>query len=244
MLNLMAEMKAVYSAYNNTIFPLSLGLIAMGYLLVKARKEQRDLLIYELVVLFTLTIPGIANILWKYKYGAGNVDRIWGIWVPAILCGIVATEIYLDQKNKMEKIAVILLVVVLQLFGVGLDFSGNHISLYANTARVNAEVADIAKELKGAEVTNQADYGVVRMLAPREVAAAARECNPDITVLYDEALGYTPWNPKQLLTEADAYASNCLVISREYEEYGYEEYYLEAGFVKLLQTDNYVVYTR
>jgi hypothetical protein len=233
MLSLIDEIKSAYLGYSNGVFPLIFGLIAIVFLLLKAEKEQMNLLLYELAVFFLLTIPGIGNIVFKVNADAKQVWMVYGILAATVVCGYAAVCIYAEGKNRPERIGVFLLAAVLLQFGIGLNYSNARIGRITNVTKTDQETEEIAEALSEAFVE--------RLLAPTEIAMEIREYDSDIAVLYGEGLAYTPYNFDQLMVEMDAYSCDGVVIQTDYDNF---DRFTEAGYLQVLQTGNYIVYAR
>jgi hypothetical protein len=68
-----------------------------------------------------------------------------------------------------------------------------------------------------------------------------REYDSDITVLFGEGLAYTPYVFDQLMVEMDAYSCDGVVVAANYDNY---DRFTEVGYLKVLQTENYILYAR
>jgi hypothetical protein len=233
MLLLIDEIKTAYAGYSNSVFPLIFGLAAIVYLLVSAKKEQLQLLWYELAAFFLLTIPGIGNIVLKVNADAGQVWMVYGILAAGAVCGYVAALAYAKGKTRLEKLGVFLLVAVLLQCGIGFYYSGDRIGMISNLTKTGRETVEIADAIR--------DASIERILAPTEISMEIREYDSDIAVLYGEGLAYTPYVFDQLMVEMDAYSCDGVVVAANYDNY---DRFTEVGYLKVLQTENYILYAR
>ena len=114
----LAVLKNVFDAYNTQSYSLIFFFIALVYLVIKDKKEQRNLLLYEIFGILILVTPFIGNKI--VTLGAGETSNwpVYGILCAIPLTAHVATEIFFEAKNKKEKYGFIAVFLILMLVGL------------------------------------------------------------------------------------------------------------------------------
>lgn len=114
----LAVLKNVFDAYNTQAYSLIFFFIALVYLVIKNKKEQRNLLLYEIFGILILVTPFIGNKI--ITLGAGEVSNwpVYGVLCAIPLTAHVATEIFFEAKSKKEKYGFIVVFLMLMLVGL------------------------------------------------------------------------------------------------------------------------------
>ena len=114
----LAVLKNVFDTYNTQAYSLIFFFIAVVYLIVKDKKEQRNLLIYEIFGILLLVTPFIGNKIITLGAGEGSNWPVYGILCALPLTAYVATEMFFEAKNKKEKYGFIAVFLVVMLLGL------------------------------------------------------------------------------------------------------------------------------
>ena len=114
----LAVLKNVFDVYNTQAYSLIFFFIALVYLVIKDKKEQRNLLLYEIFGILILVTPFIGNKI--VTLGAGETSNwpVYGILCAIPLTAHVATEMFFEAKNKKEKYGFIAVFLILMLVGL------------------------------------------------------------------------------------------------------------------------------
>lgn len=112
----LAVLKNVFDAYSTRAYSLLFLFIAIIYFIIKEKKEQRNLLIYEIFGILLLVMPFIGNKIVTLGAGTESNWPVYGILCVIPLTAYVAVDILMDIKDKKERgIFLILLFMILQL---------------------------------------------------------------------------------------------------------------------------------
>jgi len=114
----LAVLKNVFDAYNSQAYSLIFFFIAVVYLIIKDKKEQRNLLIYEIFGILILVTPFIGNKIITLGAGDGSNWPVYGILCAIPLTGYAATEMFFETKNKKEKYGYIAVFLIAMLVGL------------------------------------------------------------------------------------------------------------------------------
>ena len=114
----LAVLKNVFDVYNTQAYSLIFFFIALVYLVIKDKKEQRNLLLYEIFGILILVTPFIGNKI--VTLGAGETSNwpVYGILCAIPLTAYVATEIFFEAKGKKEKYGFLAVFLILMLAGL------------------------------------------------------------------------------------------------------------------------------
>ncbi len=114
----LAVLKNVFDAYNTQAYSLIFFFIAVVYLIIRDKKEERNLLIYEIFGILLLVTPFIGNKIVTLGAGDGSNWPVYGILCVLPLTAYVATELFFEAKNKKEKYGFIAAFLVVMLLGL------------------------------------------------------------------------------------------------------------------------------
>ena len=98
----LAVLKNVFDAYNTQAYSLIFFFVALIYLLIKDKKEQRNLLIYEIFGILILVTPFIGNKIITLGAGEESNWPVYGTLCAIPLTAHVATEIFLKPRIKKK----------------------------------------------------------------------------------------------------------------------------------------------
>ena len=99
----LAVLKNVFDAYSSKAFPLIFLFIVMVYLILKDKKEQRNLLIYEIFGILLLVTPFIGNKIITLGAGDGSNWPAYGILCVIPLTAYVAVDMLKDIREKKDR---------------------------------------------------------------------------------------------------------------------------------------------
>ena len=112
----LAVLKSVFNSYHTSGFPMIFFFMALVYLIVKDKKEQINLLIYEIFGILLLVTPFIGNKIITLGAESEANWPVYGILCVIPLTAYVATELFKEAKNRKEQcIFVLLFLLVIQL---------------------------------------------------------------------------------------------------------------------------------
>ena len=112
----LAVLKSVFNSYNAGGFPLIFFFIALVFMIIKEKKEQINLLIYEIFGILLLVTPFIGNKIITLNAGTESNWPVYGILCVIPLTAYIATELLKEAKNRKEQcIFVLLLILVIEL---------------------------------------------------------------------------------------------------------------------------------
>lgn len=114
----LAVLKNVFDAYNTQAYSLIFFFIAVVYLIIRDKKEERNLLIYEIFGILLLVTPFIGNKIVTLAAGDGSNWPVYGILCVLPMTAYVATEMFFEAKNKKEKYGFIAVFLVVMLLGL------------------------------------------------------------------------------------------------------------------------------
>jgi len=114
----LAVLKNVFDAYNTQAYSLIFFFIAVVYLIVKDKKEQRNLLMYEIFGILLLVTPFIGNKIITLGAGEGSNWPAYGILCALPLTAFVATEMFFEAQSKKEKFGFIAVFLIVMLVGL------------------------------------------------------------------------------------------------------------------------------
>lgn len=115
----LAVLKSVFDSYNEHAFPLIFFFIALVYFILKDKKEQRNLLIYEIFGILLLVTPFIGNKIITLGAESEANWPVYGILCVIPLTAYVATELFREAKNRKEQCIFVLLFLLMIQLGFG-----------------------------------------------------------------------------------------------------------------------------
>ena len=114
----LAVLKNVFDAYNTQAYSLIFFFVSVVYLIMKDKKEQRNLLMYEIFGILLLVTPFIGNKIITLGAGDGSNWPVYGILCALPLTAYVATELLFEAENKKEKYGFIVVFLIVMLVGL------------------------------------------------------------------------------------------------------------------------------
>lgn len=114
----LAVLKNVFDAYNTQSYSLIFFFIALVYFIIKDKKEQRNLLLYEIFGILILVTPFIGNKIITLDAGGESNWPVYGILCAIPLTAHAATEMFFEAKSKKEKYGFIAVFLILMLVGL------------------------------------------------------------------------------------------------------------------------------
>lgn len=114
----LAVLKNVYEAYSTQAYPMIFFFFSMVYLIIKDKKEDRNLLLYEIFGILLLMTPFIGNKIITIGAGEESNWPVYGILCAVPLTAFVAVEMLSQVKSKKEKYAFMILFVIIMCLGL------------------------------------------------------------------------------------------------------------------------------
>ena len=229
----LAVLKNVFDAYSTRAYSLIFLFIVLIYFIIKDKKEQRNLLIYEIFGILLLVTPFIGNKIITLGAGNGSNWPVYGILCAIPLTAYAAVDMSAEIRERKEQLKfVVIFFVVLQL-GLGISWTGEQFLIPQNLQKTSELTRCIAQELGDAD-----DWNV---MAPVRIAGELRECDERIEVFYHDTYEDMQKDLQLLQREAEYYGCNCVILEAIYDD---EVIMTEGGFNRLTSVDEYMVYIR
>lgn len=229
----LAVLKSVFNSYNTKAFPLTFLFMALVYFIIKDKKDQRNLLMYEIFGILLLVTPFIGNKIITLGAGSESNWSVYGILCAIPITAYMAADIlkHVDARKEKGKLLVVF-VLVMQL-GLGFSVTGEQFAIPQNVSKTSSEAVEMAEILNTAED--------VYVMAPIELAGELRMYSSDIRVFYDESYDALQQELELLQSEADVYGCNCIILSAMYDD---ETVMLAGGYEKKACIEDYVLYMK
>lgn len=229
----LAVLKSVFNSYDTRAYSLIFLFIAIIYLVIKDKKNERNLLIYEIFGILLLVTPFIGNkIITLGARGESNWP-VYGILCAIPLTAYVAVDILTNVKEKKRRYGdIITLFLVLQL-GLGLSVTGIQFGVPQNLQKTSSATRQILEQLDSEED--------LHIMAPIQVAGEIRECAETIRVFYSTGYEEMQKDLGMLQGEASYYGCNCIILEETYDN---EEIMQNGGYVKIASIERYMIYRR
>ena len=227
----LAVLKNVFDAYSTKAYSLLFLFLAIIYLVLKNKKEQRNLLIYEIFGILLLVTPFIGNKIVTLGAGNGSNWPVYGILCAIPVTAYAAIDILEGIQSKKERcVFLVLFLVVIQL-GLGITVTGTQFGLPSNPKKTSGLTVKVAKML---------DDGVDwYVMAPKSITGELREHDNTIRVFHADSYEELQSNLWFLQKEAAIYGCNCIILDAKYDD---EEIMLMGGYEKLASLENYTIY--
>lgn len=232
MLLRLTVLKSAFNSYSTSACSLLFLFMAVIYLLIKNKKSQQSLLIYQIFGILLLVIPFIGNKILTLKT-EGRIDwPIYGILCVIPMMAYIVTELLQGAKSKKDGFVLFAVFLVTVQLGFGFDVTGEQFFLPQNMKKISTATMDIAEKLDEAEW---------HIMAPAEMAGELREYSTNIHVLYKENYLELQQNLGLLLQEAAAYGGDCIILNTEYDN---AEVMIAGGYVQFACVEDYVIYIK
>ena len=229
----LAVLKNVFDSYSESAYSLVFLFIGIIYLILKDKKEDRNLLIYEIFGILLLVTPFIGNKIVTLGAGNGSNWPVYGMLCAIPLTAYVAVDICRGITVKKEQYVFLAVFLVVIQLGLGISATGEQFNWPLNWKKTSVTAQSIAKELDAAT-----EWYV---MAPKKVAAELREYDDSIRVFYEESYEDLQKDLELLQKEAEFYGCNCVILDKVYDD---AEVMLADGYEKLVETDAYIVYEK
>lgn len=229
----LAVLKSVFSSYDNHAFPLIFWFAAIIYLLVKAKKKNTNLLLFEIFGILLLVTPFIGNKIVTLWAGKEANWPVYGILCVIPITAYVITEVVSEEKNTKGKLSLFLMIMVAIQLGLGFLVTAEQFSVPG----INSKVSDTAVGIVKLLDETKDPY----VMAPTEIAADIRECSDEIRVFYTESYKELQKDLQLLQSEAEYYGCNYIILNREYDE-GWTM--MNAGYAAGVSIGEYVIYEK
>ena len=203
-----AVLKNVFDSYCTKAFPLFFLFFALIYFILKEKKEQRSLLIYEIFGILLLVTPFIGNKIVTLKAGAESNWPVYAILCAVPITAYVGTELFLERIGRKERAMFLLFFILFLQFGFGVSVTDGQFVAPVNLQKNSKEVIEIAEQF-----SNDREWYV---MAPKEIAGQLREYNSRIRVFYDESYQEMQKDLDLLQKEASFYGCNAIILEKDY----------------------------
>jgi len=229
----LAVLKNVFDAYSTRAYSLLFLFIVIIYFILKEKKEQRNLLIYEIFGILLLVTPFIGNKIVTLGAGNGSNWPVYGILCAIPVTAYAAVDILKDIDKKKERCKFLILFFVVLQLGLGISFTGAQFLLPQNMQKTSNLTLRIENELD--------DASEWKVMAPLQIAGELRECNEKIVVHYNEDYEELQKELLNVHKEAEKCNCNCVILEKQYDN---EEFMLAGGFTRLADIDGYIIYIK
>jgi len=222
-----------YQSYSNSVYSMVFLLIALVYMLIRYKRKEKELLLYEIFGMLLLTMPVVANRLMTMGGDYGYHWLLYAILCAAIVIAYAGTEVLSETLKKREKLLVVICFMIALQFSKGFAYSTDSLMLLSNFAKASEETVIMSERLEDVEEPV--------VIAPKEIASELKRYNNSLKVAYGKDVSYDSDNLRQFLLAAENYNCNCMIVALEVDD---EQIMNEAGFYTLQVTENYKLYTR
>lgn len=229
----LAVLKNVFDSYNGKAYPLIFLFTALIYFILREKKEQRSLLIYEIFGILLLVTPFIGNKIITLGAGKESNWPVYGILCMIPVTGYIAAELFHERKGKKEQYRFLIVFFIVIQLGLGFSVTGEPFILPKNLQKTSASVSEIAKTLEA-----DTEWYV---MAPEQIAGELREYDSSIRVFFDDSYALMQEDVNLLQSEAAFNGCNCVILEKEYDD---EEAMLAGGFTKLADIEEYIIYIK
>ena len=229
----LAVLKNVFDSYNEKAYPLIFLFLALIYFIIREKKEQRSLLIYEIFGILLLVTPFIGNKIITLNAGTESNWPVYGILCTIPVTALVVTELFHERKEKKEQGKCLLVLLFVIQLGLGFTVTKDAFVVPKNLQKTPAVVREVAAVLEA-----DTEWYV---MAPTQIAGRLREYDSRISVFFDSDYTEKQEELELLLSEAESYGCNCVILEKEYED---EEIMLEGGFIRLNSVREYSIYMK
>lgn len=228
----LAVLKNVFDAYNTKAYSLVFLFIAMIYFILKDKKEQRNLLIYEFFGILLLVTPFIGNKIVTLGAGTGSNWPVYGGLCAIPVTAYMAVDILKKITGKKERYLFYLLFFIVIQLGLGIGLTGEQFGLPANLQKTSKLTMAVAEQLD--------EHAEWYVMAPKCITGELREYDRTIRVVYED--DYEEWKNDLILLQKKAvdYGCNCVIVEKKYDE---EDTMLAGGWEKLAEVEElYSIY--
>lgn len=231
MLQVMANNFSYMSVY---VFPFSLSLIAMVYLIVRRTERNHNYLYLVTTLFFVWLCPFFAvsmlNFFWNGEAYYRALFLVPGVSVTAY--ALVCARQKLDEKKKW---AFWIGVFVLVQVAAGFSYTDRYWDFGLTNGKVSAEVMQIGDEIK--------ERGIeAYVLAPPEIGSQLREYDLSAKIYYDGNFGYDESDMEKTVQCAAKNECNLLIIRKTEVDDDCKAYLEEREFQYLTETEHYMIY--
>lgn len=234
MVEMIDALKIAYWDYNIQGLPIVLVLVALGYLLVRREKEgNRGLTIYGIVVWALLMIPGMVNLLMRFRMDSGEAWSVYGIGGAWVLVTYVVAEFWSAQPKGKSRFFALVLTCFLFQAATGFSFGKNFLEPISNPGKVSRETVEVADAI--------GELPCVVLLAPESIAEEIREYDSQITAYYGGEFMYTPSAPEHLMIEACTYGCNVVAVEKMHATEEAMACFANEGYSPYYESENYVI---
>ncbi len=229
----LAVLKNVFDSYNGKAYPLIFLFIALIYFILREKKEQRSLLIYEIFGILLLVTPFIGNKIITLGAGRESNWPVYGILCIIPITAYIAAELFYERNGKKERYQFLIVFFIVIQLGLGFSVTGEQFILPQNLQKTSALVSEVAKVLD--------DDTEWYVMTPERIAGELREYDSSIRIFFDDSYADMQEDLNLLQSEAAFYGCNCVILEKEYDD---EEVMLAGGFTKLADIDEYIIYIK
>ena len=229
----LAVLKSVFNTYNTNAYPLIFFFAALVFMLMKNKKEQRNLLIYEIFGILLLVTPFVGNKILTIGSGTDSNWTMYGILCAIPLTAYVAVQLLDYARNKKEKWLIAVMLILLLQMGLGFSMTGDSFALPGSNQKISQTAVSVAAQLELVEEPY--------VMAPVELAGDLRECSQEIRVFYNAGYEGLQKDLKLLQSEVTYYGCNYVVLNLKYDN---QEQMTENGFGNRVCVDDYVIYRK
>ena len=227
----LAVLKNVFDSYDKKAFPLIFVFIVLIYFIVKSKKHQVNLLMFEIFGILLLVTPFIGNKI--VTLGAIKEANwpVYGILCVIPLTAYVIVDVVKEEPDKKAKWMLLLALLVVVQSGLGFSVTREQFTLPGAYSKISDTAVKIAEVLATEEE--------VYVMAPIELAGDIREYSNKIRVFYTESYNELQKNLELLQNEAEYYGCNYIIL---YAENDKETMMTAGGYEMRVCIGEYVMY--
>lgn len=229
----LAVLKNVFNSYHTRAYPLVFLFLVLIYFILREKKEQRSLLIYEIFGILLLITPFIGNKIVTLGAGEESNWPVYGILCVIPVTAYVAAEMFHETKKKKERFRFLLLFFIIIQLGLGFEVTGEQFIFPTELQKTSVQARKTAQALEGG-----AEWYV---MLPKQIAGELRECDDSIRICYVDDYTELQKDLSLLQSKANEKKSNCIILEEEYDD---EDMMQEGGYDRLTRIEGYIIYIK
>lgn len=215
-------------------FPFSLVLVALIYLITQKNRRNHNYIYLALVLFLLWLCPFFAvsmmNFFWEGEAYYKALFLIPGVGVTAY--ALVCLYHRITGKKKW---AFWIMVFLLTQLATGFTYTTKFWDLELTDGKVDAEVVEIADEIKQRQID-------AYMLAPKEIGSRLREYDLSAKIYNEGSFGYDGDDMEKTIALAAKKECNLIVVRKKDADDECLAYLEKKDFRYMTETDHYLLY--
>ena len=244
MIGILQTCRSTYAEFRSGTIEYTLVFLALIFWMGRKQNDKKsdDRRCLCTIVIFWTILSFLPIFRLFFETIGGNADDVLYAYacIPEIvLIAAGCTDLIRDYQKKSceckkrKKFLYALSGVLLLFMLWNFQFTEKNTRLLPAGYELDGEVAQIKEVCL--------ENACTLIIAPDEVAAKMRECDLAVSVVYGENYTYSALPIQNVITDAENFGSQCVVIPKEYMDLNYME---EHGYHVILETSHYYVEKR